>query len=310
MSTPDGLYLVSMGLPIDAKRTLTAESVISHLIQDTSPIGGEATHAELMYVVTCNGRNLVNGLCRFARACRHIRMDCEQCQCDQVYSGKSCPECDHRNVFRCNVGAQHTVNITARKWPGAYSRVNGAYISGVDVQLDRALIRGPDKLNRWDSYLAAARSSDTDKLVIEFCEGWLQALNSDSGANRYNYMSVLFNLCQVYTNPTAYYGRGRPLCRAAQCACWWLCCCVTDNSNPFFPSEEEISAMSNHELAAESFTCATMCHILLMRAGAMAPEDGGIVFGSVHPGQLVMVARAKRWKVGLLHDLLYVPERS
>ena len=305
--TPPGLYLCCMSLPSGGTSSCSVESVSKRLIQYTSPPGCQAFHLELIYVFKCPGPRLGQTMCPFALACRHVRMTCTGCGAAQVYSGQAHHKCGVTSVFACELGDVHTLSITSRKWKGARSPVRGKYISGVDVQLNRLLLKGRDKFNNWDSYQVCTQDQRVDDVILNFSRACTMAVIADQGANRYNYMSVLLNLCQLMSNPTSYFGRGRPCIRALQSIAWVACCCVTDTSNPFFPSEEQIVSMSIEQAALEPYTCATLVHVILLRLGAIQTKEMGIMFGSVHPGQLVMVAKSRHWQTGLLHSLVCGP---
>jgi hypothetical protein len=300
-----------MSLEAGAKREWNAASIVTNLVQDISPPGSECIHIELVYVFQCHGPVPGRRLCEYAMACRHIRLPCSGCGKKQAFSGEphdsgsSKRPCNFVNEFVCKEGEVHTLNLTSRKFEGMRVPVRGKYISGVDVQLNRILVTGVDKLNNWDSYLVAPRTTETDGVILEFAQGFTRIIFSDGGANRYNYMSVLFNLCQLFTNPTAYYGRGRPCVRLGQCACWVLCCCVTDKTNPFFPDYDTVKEMPVEWITQEKFTCSTLVHVILLRLGVVAEGDGGILFGSVHPGQLVALVKGLGCPMGLLHDLVH-----
>lgn len=300
----DGLYMVAMSLPDSRPFVCTGEFVVSRLVQCLAPRDHEAIHIELVYVVTCPGPLPGNRLCDFAQSCRIIRMDCEGCGEVQVVSDTECPNCEEVPRFACWGGARHAIVISSRKYGRAWDNTRSKCISGVDVQLDRALIRGADRLNHWDSYLTTERTSVVDRFILSFCREVTDIVHGEPGVNRYNYMSVFLSMCQLISNPTSYLGRGNPACRMCQGCLWVSCCCICDTSNPYFPSADEAMRMTVAELARECFTCATLVHVVLLRLRLVNLGEGGITFGSVHPGELVAVARSRHWHLGLLHGLI------
>lgn len=284
-----------MSIPHNRQVRCRPADLLINLVQWASPPGNEATHVEVVYAVTCPG----GPLCRFAKACRAIRMNCSNCGLHQVVSGTECRDCGSMCKFQCTKSSRHTIVMSSRKHRGEWTHES---ISGVDVQLNRIIVR--EKENHWDSYLAMRRTAASDDFIVELCRNITQLAFDEPGIDRYNYASVILNLCQLATNPTSYLGRGNPLCKITQCWLWCCCCCITNTSNPFFPDMETALTMPVPELARECFTCATLTHVILLRLRCIEPGEGDVAFGNVHPGQLVKLARDRQWPPGLLSELI------